>query len=191
MGNFVSYDNATTLMTAIANKFKSIGAPYVFKGDASLSSLPPQAALDANGANMIGWTFNMSEEFTTDERFHEGVGKTYPAGTNISIAKFGTDLSPTYKFEILAGLVDLSDIEGAIDALNAAINTAEFADTENYETGDVVWYDSKLYKFKSDHSPAEWSDDDTDEVTVIDLIQSAEPDSLTTTQINALIALLD
>lgn len=59
------------------------------------------AALPSDLAGLAGSVYNMSEEFTTDERFVEGTGKTYPAGTNIVVTSDS-------KFDVLSGFVDLS-----------------------------------------------------------------------------------
>jgi hypothetical protein len=56
-----------------------------------------------------GNVYNVSEEFTTTTNFVEGAGKTYPAGTNIVVVNTGTSASPVYKFDILAGFMDLSN----------------------------------------------------------------------------------
>ena len=63
----------------------------------------------------LGNVYNVSEEFTTTANFVEGAGKTYPAGTNIVVVKVVDD---SYKFDVLAGFVDLSPY-----AKTADINT--------------------------------------------------------------------
>lgn len=83
---FVSNDNATVLMTAIAAKFTQIGSVLVPKGTVTFASLP--AVLTS--AN-LGWFYNVSNAFTTDSRFVEGAGKEYPEGSNVYVV----DLSAT------------------------------------------------------------------------------------------------
>ena len=70
----------------------------------------------------------------------------------------------------------------------------------NYQA-DYVYYEPDgsaglpvtglYYKFKVDHAAGAWDATEVDSVTVADLIQAAEPDSLTSAQITALLALLD
>ena len=48
----------------------------------------------------------MTDGFTTDTRFVEGAGKEYPVGTNVVVVDTGDS---TYKFDVLAGFVDLSN----------------------------------------------------------------------------------
>lgn len=85
MANFVSYANATDLMTAIGQKLKALNGAYVFKGNSAFASIPatPTEA-------QAGYVYNITDAFTTDARFVEGAGKKYPAGTNIAIADLST-----------------------------------------------------------------------------------------------------
>lgn len=85
MSNFVSYSNAEALMRGIKEKFDSLAGAYIFKGNKTFAELPAVLTSD-----MTGFTYNMSEEFTTDARFVEGAGKTYSAGTNVSVADLST-----------------------------------------------------------------------------------------------------
>ena len=72
-----------------------------------------------------------------------------------------------------------NDIAATFDAANA------------YNTGAIVLHDNGLFKFKADHTAGDpWDATEVDTVTIADLISAAEPDELTTAQVNALIALL-
>ena len=66
-----------------------------------------------------------------------------------------------------------------------------FDSTQPYTAGDVVIYEGALYKFNTDHAAGAWDSTEVDSTTVTALVTAAEPDSLTTAQINALLALLD
>lgn len=59
-----------------------------------------------------GWVYNISAAFTTDDKFIEGAGKTYPAGTNVVCVENpdydSTEGKPKCKWDVLAGSVDLS-----------------------------------------------------------------------------------
>lgn len=63
------------------------------------------AALPAPAANVLGNVYNVTDAFTTTDQFVEGVGKSYPAGTNVAIVLVGED----YKYDVLSGMVDLSN----------------------------------------------------------------------------------
>ena len=164
MANFVSYANAQSLITAIAQKFNAVEGAYVFKGSATLATLP-----DTLTATMVGYVYNMSEEFTTTADFVEGAGKKYPAGTNVAICDIGTAETPSYKFDVLAGFIDVDAIYNAIADVSAMI-ADEFLATEAYDEGDLVTKDGALYKFIADHDAGAWDSSEVDEVTVEELI---------------------
>lgn len=217
MSNFVSYADATALMTKISEKFSKLGA-VTFKGSVAFSGLP--ATPDST---MIGWMYNVNEDFTTDARFVEGAGKKYKAGENVIVDDLSTyaavtpagseDPSTEGWYELVGGKYVLStdtevdplktyyekteiyklDCAGQlvdIDAILDIICKTDFETTEDYVIGDVVKKDEKLYRFKADHTAGAWDADEVDEVDVVELINDAEPDGLTQEQLDTLIALL-
>lgn len=217
MSNFVSYSDATALMTKIAERFNKLGA-VTFKGSVAFSGLP--ATPDAT---MIGWMYNVNEDFTTDARFVEGAGKKYKAGENVIVDDLSTyaaatpagsenpssegwyelvngkyvestdttvDPLKTYYIKTPSYKLDCAGQLVDIDAILDIICQADFETTEDYVIGDVVKNDEKLYRFKADHAAGAWDPTEVDEVDVIELIKDAEPDSLTQQQLEDLIALL-
>lgn len=86
MSNYPSYENMTTLMQGISDRFNSMGGAYIFRGSVTFANLPSTPT-----RQMAGFTYNVSEDFTTDARFIEGAGKKYPAGTNVSVADQSVD----------------------------------------------------------------------------------------------------
>lgn len=60
-------------------------------------------------AGNIGKVYNITDAFTTDANFVEGTGHSYPAGTNVVVINNGNDETADYKFDVLAGFIDLSD----------------------------------------------------------------------------------
>lgn len=227
MSNFVSYSNSQTLMIAIAQKLNAINGAYVFRGTSAFASIPatPTSA-------MIGYVWDISDDFTTDARFIEGAGKNYPAHTNVAVADLSTfsaatpagsedpsnegwyevnaagkyvpttdtvvDPNKTYyekneviKYDIAGSFIDVDAIEARIDKIVADI-TSEFDETSAYSVDDIVIYEDSLYKFKAAHTANDpWDATEVDAITIIDLIDAAEPEELTVAQVNALIALLD
>lgn len=186
MGNFVSYANATELMTAIGNKFKEQGVALEFKGSIAFASIPETLTAD-----MTGYVYNISDSFTTDSRFVEGIGKTYAAGTDIAVVNTGDSTTPVMKLNVMASFVDVQAIYDEIEKV--AENLADaFDETSAYAIDDVVIHENKLYKFTSAHTANDpWDSTEVTAATVEDLIDAAEPDSLTTAQVNALLALLN
>lgn len=86
------------------------------------STYKPAGSIDAEAVSKfipaekyLGNVYNVSEQFTTTANFIEGAGKTYPAGTNIVVVQA---VDKSYKFDVLAGFVDLSSY-----AKTADINT--------------------------------------------------------------------
>ena len=103
---------------AIATQVSSV---YKAKG-----SIPTIADLPTPSKETEGFVYNIESEFTTNSNFVEGVGKTYPAGTNVVIVNTtGTE----YKYDVLAGMVDLSDyatkkyVDDAIGNINSILAT--------------------------------------------------------------------
>lgn len=84
MSNFVSYENEQVILAKIADKINKLGA-VTFKGSVAFSGLP--ATPDST---MIGWMYNVNEDFTTDSRFVEGSGKKYKAGENVIVDDLST-----------------------------------------------------------------------------------------------------
>lgn len=226
MANFVSNENALAIITKIGQKFDALGAALVFRGSLTFSNLPATLT-----AAMRGFTYNVTDAFTTDSRFVEGSGKAYPAGTNISVcdASYYTAVEPVgnedpssegwyelddgeyvlsedttvdsektyyaktadYKFDVLAGFIDITPLSNKIAATQGMI-AGTFAAANAYAIGDVVIHEDGLYKFTSAHTAGDpWSNLEVAATTVDALIDAAEPDNLTTEQVNALLALLD
>ena len=95
-----NYDTSTEVDEKIAAK---ISSTYKAAGSTTFAALPAlSAAIEGN-------VYNISDEFTTTEDFVEAAGTKYPAGTNIVCIK----VDETYKWDVLAGFVDLSAYETA------------------------------------------------------------------------------
>jgi hypothetical protein len=183
---------------------------------------------------MVGYVYNITNDFTTTADFIEGAGKKYKAGTNVvivdattiaynEVTPVGTENpseegwyelvegnyvlsedatvdsektyyekveTPNFMFDVLGNFIDVDEIEDKIEAV-AGMIAGFFEDTADYFAGEVVIYEDNLYRFKVDHASVHgWDPEEVEEVTVIDLIMAAEPDSLTPEQVNNLIALL-
>ena len=226
--NFVSYSNATQIVEKIGQKLDSLTGALVYRGTVTFANLPSTLT-----KAMAGYTYNVSDAFTTDSRFIEGSGKSFPAGTDVSVADQSTyeavtplgsenpttegwyeynsttgkyvlstdteiESGKTYyeyteilKFNVGAGFIDVSGINTRITNVREMITDNAFVATSAYAIGEIVSYEDGLYKFKAVHSAnTAWDATEVDEVNVVDMIASAEPDSLTTAQVNALLALL-
>ena len=171
MSNFVSYSNATELMTAIGQKLAALNGAYVVKGNSTFENLPSTLT-----AAMNGYVYNVTNDFTTTNDFVEGAGKDYPAGTNVVIVNLGDSTTPNMKFDVIGSFVDVEALEDAIADVSAMI-TGDFDKTQAYAIGDIVVYDGGLYKFTSAHTANDdWDSSEVSATTVIALLQQQNVD---------------
>lgn len=92
-----SYATTTNVNNLIS---QAVSTVYTPKG--SLADISTLTTLATSGK--VGDVYNISSEFTTTNVFVEGIGKKYPAGTNIVLV----EVEETKKWDVLAGSVDLS-----------------------------------------------------------------------------------
>ena len=92
--NYATTSNVNTLIS------QAVSTVYTPKG--SLADISTLTTLAASGK--VGDVYNISSEFTTTNVFIEGIGKKYPAGTNIVLV----EVEDEKKWDVLAGSVDLS-----------------------------------------------------------------------------------
>lgn len=108
---------STQIESAIA---AAIASTYKAAGTIAASGIAASLLVAANE----GKVYNVSEAFTTTSDFVEGAGKSHPAGTNIVVVDTDTTgSSPTYKFDVLAGFIDLSGYS-TTQEMNTAIANA-------------------------------------------------------------------
>ncbi|MBP5719264.1 MAG: hypothetical protein J6X53_09890 [Abditibacteriota bacterium] len=88
-----------------------VSGVYRASESATLATLP--ALTKAN----LGRVSNMTESFTTTADFIEGAGITFPLGTNVVIVEA---LGGGYKYDVLAGFVDLSGKQDKLTVTGAA-----------------------------------------------------------------------
>ena len=93
-----------------------VSSVYKPAGSVAFASLPTLSS------SVLGNVYNVTDAFTTNSNFVEGSGKSYPAGTNVVVVE---PTSGTYKFDVLAGFVDLS---GYVPTTRTVNNKALSAD---------------------------------------------------------------
>ena len=96
-----------------------VSSTYKPAGSVTFANLPILSA------SVVGNVYNVTDSFTTTTNFIEGAGNSYSAGTNVVVVDAG---SGTYKFDVLAGFVDLSDYA----------KTADFVELTNDEV-QTIW----------------------------------------------------
>ena len=164
MANFVSYSNMEALMTAIGAKFSALAGAYILKGSVAFNELPATLT-----AAMVGYVYDVNEEFTTDSRF-KVAGKKCPAGTNVSVAAFEVSGETVYKFDVMSGFIDTDDIYAKIAAAVNLVAPA-FSATTGYSEGDYVIYGGSIWQFNAAHAAGAWVGTDADEIgDVTDLV---------------------
>lgn len=100
---FANYYNKTETDGKIDEKIASkISSTYKAAGSIEFASLPELSATEE------GKVYNIIDKFTTTENFVEGAGHAYPIGTNVVCVN--TDSAGTYKWDVLAGFVDTSNL---------------------------------------------------------------------------------
>ena len=82
----------------------AVSGVYTPKGSIAFASLPVPVA------GKVGWVYNITDAFTTDNHFIEGEGCDYPAGTNVVCAEISAG---DYGWDVLAGTIDLTELTAA------------------------------------------------------------------------------
>lgn len=98
--NDSDFQTETEVSDAIDAK---ISSTYKAGGSVAFANLPTL------GSSYEGFVYNITDDFTTTADFVEGAGNDYPAGTNVAVINLGTAQSAIYRFDVLAGFVDLSN----------------------------------------------------------------------------------
>ena len=99
---------ASTVEGALAEllgKIQAIPSAIIPKGTRTFSQLDPSTDL---AAGCLGYMWNISDAFTTTSDFVEGSGKPVAAGSNVYVVNAGSAQSPSYKYDVFAGPIDLS-----------------------------------------------------------------------------------
>ena len=108
-----NYYNKTETDSQIDTKIATaISTTYKPAGSVNFSSLPELSASEE------GKVYNILDEFTTTEDFVEGAGSTYPVGTNVVCIDTADGV---YKWDVLAGFVDLSAYE-TTESIDSKLN---------------------------------------------------------------------
>lgn len=112
-GTSTNAQSGTAVKSAIDAAVSSVYKPA---GSVAFASLPTL------GSSIEGNVYNVTDAFTTTADFVEGAGKSYPAGTNVvCINTSGT----TYKWDVLAGFVDLSGYQTTITGGATTITSSD------------------------------------------------------------------
>ena len=102
--NNSKFQTEEQVATAINAK---VSSAYKAGGSVAFAALPtPDAA-------HLGFVYNVTDKFTTTDAFVEGAGSKNAAGTNVAIVAVTDGETTNYKYDVLAGFVDLSGYDTA------------------------------------------------------------------------------
>lgn len=82
----------------------AITTAYKAGGSKAPAELLPALLIAGNE----GKVYNVSAAGTTDANFLEGSGHPYSAGADVAVINVGTTAEPSFKFNLLPGIVDMS-----------------------------------------------------------------------------------
>lgn len=129
----------------------------------------------------------------------EGLYEINAAGKYVPTADTSIEAGKTYyakteviKYNVVGPFYDFDALAERVDKVIADITDAAFDADQSYGIGDIVVYEDTLYRFTSAHTATDpWDPNEVETVTILDLIDAAEPESLTQAQKDALLDLLD
>ena len=104
------FATSSEVATAIA---QAVSAAYKPAGSIASSGIVSTLLVEANQGNVYnitdGFTVGTATGNVSNSLFVDTAnGNSYPAGTNIVVVNNGTAASPSYKFDVLSGFIDLS-----------------------------------------------------------------------------------
>ena len=114
LGTAAAKDSTSSVISGSTNLVESgavhdaintaIASTYKPAGDKTVAELTSSLLIAAN----LGNVYNTTDSGTTTADFVGGAGKPIAIGDNIAIVDVGSAGSPSYKFDILSGFIDLS-----------------------------------------------------------------------------------
>lgn len=114
LGTAAAKDSTSSVISGSTNLVESgavhdainvaIASIYKPAGDKTVAELTNALLIAAN----LGNVYNTTDSGTTTADFVEGAGKPIAIGDNIAIVDVGSAGSPSYKFDIFSGFIDLS-----------------------------------------------------------------------------------
>lgn len=104
-----AYDKDTNKVATMTDVTTAVTSAYKPKGSIAFEDLPTENI-------EVGWVYDITNDFITDERFKEGAGKKFPAGTNIvyTVDKL---------WDVFSGFIDTSHF--VLDTDLVPISTSE------------------------------------------------------------------
>lgn len=120
-------DSVITKLQGIIDALGLDTSVYKPKGNITCAALVPALLIDDN----LGNVYNVTDNGTTTSDFVEGAGKPIHVGDNVAIVDIGTGGQSEYKFDLLAGMVDLTNYVQKSDTPGLLKNDGTI-DTKDY-----------------------------------------------------------
>lgn len=111
----------------------AISGVYKPSGNKTCAELLPALLIASN----LGNVYNMTDSGVTTSDFVEGAGKTIEIGDNVVIVDVGTQNNASYKFDLLSGMVDLSNYIQK-SATSGFMKNDGSVDTNSYATTSQI-----------------------------------------------------
>ncbi len=135
--NDSGYQTADDVSAAVSSQ---IGRVYKPAGTVAFAAIPTPSA------DVLGNVYNISDGFTTDDRFVDGAGQKIPAGTNVAVVQVGED----YKLDVLAGAVDLTNY--VEKETGKGLSTEDYTSAEKTKLSGVAENATKVEASETDGS---------------------------------------
>ena len=118
---------------ALASAVDSIPSVYKPSGDKTCAELTSSLLIAAN----VGNVYNTTDSGTTTSDFVGGSGKAINIGDNVAVVNTGTDVSPVYKFDLMAGFIDTSNFVQK-SSTSGLLKNDGTVDTNSYALSSTV-----------------------------------------------------
>ena len=118
---------------ALAGAVNSIPSVYKPSGDKTCAELTSSLLIAAN----VGNVYNTTDSGTTTSDFVGGSGKPINIGDNVAVVNTGTDVSPVYKFDLMAGFIDTSNFVQK-SSTSGLLKNDGTVDTNSYALASTV-----------------------------------------------------
>ena len=125
----------------------AISTAYKPSGDITCAELLPALLVEAN----LGNVYNVTDSGTTTSDFKGGADKPIHAGDNIGIVKIVEDDVVSYKFDLMAGFVDLSGKQDVMQyATMPTASEDNLGQIKQFTGATDVYHNGYFYKCVSD-----------------------------------------
>lgn len=155
LSNDSSFQTAEQVTSAIASQISRVYKP---SGSVTFADLPEPSQ------TLLGNVYNVTDKFTTNDKFLGGEGSKFPAGTNVAVVQDGE----TYKFDVLSGAIDLS---GYVEKeTGKGLSANDYTDDEKAKLSGVT---ANATKVEASETPGNIKINDM-ETTVVNIATNAE-----------------